>query len=45
MVKVLPRVDWLMDGIRMALTIKNAKIALLDKNLAKFRMAPGVHIM
>ena len=32
-------------GMGMPLTIKNAKIALLDMNLAKFRMPPGVHIM
>ena len=32
-------------GMGMPLTIKNAKIALLDMNLAKFRMPPGVHVM
>ena len=31
-------------GMGMPLTIKNAKIALLDMNLAKFRMPPGVHV-
>ena len=32
-------------GMGMPLTIKNAKIALLDMNLAKFRMPPGVHVL
>ena len=32
-------------GMGMPLTIKNAKIALLDMNLAKFKMPPGVHVM
>ena len=37
----------LIDGYAIESTrgIKNAKIALLDMNLAKFRMPPGVHVM
>ncbi len=32
-------------GMGMPLTIKNAKIALLDMNLAKFRLPPGVSVV
>ena len=32
-------------GMGMPLTVKNAKIALLDMNLAKFRLPPGVSVV
>lgn len=32
-------------GMGMPLTVKNAKIACLDMNLAKFRLPPGVSVM